>query len=68
MPVANYGRIVRPCLTRWCGLTLDHALTAVDRSIGKIGGRLIERVHHAGMAGAPVLHVIQAIDRPDAAD
>lgn len=59
-------------------LMLNHAFGSVDRAIfligdtnirsrraiEKIGGRLTDRVHRAEMAGAPVVHVIYAIDRP----
>lgn len=59
-------------------LMLDHAFGSVGRvifligdtnirsrrAIEKIGGRLTDRVHRAEMAGAPVVHVIYAIDRP----
>lgn len=58
-------------------LMLDHAFTGVSRAIfligegnirsrraiEKIGGKLTDRVHRAEMAGAPVTHVIYAIDR-----
>jgi RimJ/RimL family protein N-acetyltransferase len=59
-------------------LMLDHAFTAVERAIfligdtnvrsrhaiEKIGGKLTDRMHRANMAGAPMVHVIYAIDRP----
>ena len=58
-------------------LMLDHAFERMERAIfligdtnirsrsaiEKIGGRLTDRVHRAEMAGAPVTHVIYAIDR-----
>ena len=63
-------------------LMLDHAFGNIGRAIfligdtnirsrraiEKIGGRLTDRVHRAEMAGAAVVHVIYAIDRPGSSD
>lgn len=63
-------------------LMLGHALGTVEqvifnvgennlrsrRAMEKIGGRLTDRVYEAVMAGAPVRHVVYAIDRNDFAN